>query len=310
VTRPAGLISRGFFVTRGRLYDKFGNDFIIRGVNNPHVWFDIGDQYLAYGALDNIAARGVNTIRIVWETTGTAALLRRVIRRVVELRMIPMVELHDVTGNADNARLLAMAAYFATPAVKQVLLDYEDFLLVNIANEWNGTDYLNGYQAAIAELRRNGINHTLVIDANGFGQNAASILTDGTTLTTRDPQHNLLFSVHMYDAYSAARGGGPPRITQTLEQAAAASLPLIVGEFGWQGGIPPVPIDAAFIMSECQRLRLGYLAWSWKGNDPSLAYLDMTVDWEGVQLNPWGNTIFQGAAGITMSATRATIYTP
>src|SRR5262249_47689932 len=157
------------------LFDKFGNDFVMRGLNNPHIWFDAGDQYLAYNALDNIAADGTNTIRVVWETTGTAPLLRRVIRHVVELHMVPMVELHDVTGGTSNADLLTMAAYYARADIKQVLLDYEEFLLVNIANEWSGTDYRNGYQAAIAQMRTAGINHTLVIDANGFGQNATSI---------------------------------------------------------------------------------------------------------------------------------------
>jgi mannan endo-1,4-beta-mannosidase len=182
--------------------------------------------------------------------------------------------------------------------------------LVNIANEWSGTDYRNAYTAAINQLRSSGINHTLVIDANGFGQNAAAIMTDGPALLAADPQHNLVFSVHMYDAFSAARGGGQARITSTLEQAVTAGLPLVVGEFGWQGGTPPVAIDAAFIMSECARLRIGFFPWSWKGNDPNLAYLDLSVDWEGARLNPWGTQVSQGATGITQTARRATIFPP
>jgi len=308
VTKPAGIASRGFFVNGGRLYDKFGNDFVMRGLNNPHIWFDVGDQYYAYNALDNIAADGANTIRVVWQTTGTAPLLRRILRHVVELRMIPMVELHDVTGNGSNASLLTMAAYYAQADVKQVLLDYEEFLVVNIANEWSGTDFRGGYQAAVAQLRASGINHTLVVDANGFGQNAAAIFTDGAALLDADPQHNLLFSVHMYDAY-AAPAGGRTKITQTLEQAGTLHLPLVIGEFGWQAGSPPVAIDAAFIMSECARLRLGYLAWSWKGNDTSLSYLDMSADWEGQQLTSWGTQVIRGANGISGTAAKASIFT-
>src|SRR5262249_20168796 len=156
--------SRGFFVVSGRLYDKFGNDFVMRGLNSPHVWFDVGDQYLAYNALDNMAAFGANTIRVVWETAGGATLLRRVLRRVVEMKMVPMVELHDTTGATANQRLLDMTAYYARADVKQVLLDYEEFLLVNIANEWSGTDFRGGYQAAVSAMRAAGLNHTLVID--------------------------------------------------------------------------------------------------------------------------------------------------
>ena len=312
VRKPAAMLTRGFFVTGGRLYDKFGNDFMPRGLNNPDIWFDVGDQYLAYNALDNIAAYGANTVRIVWDTTtmgSTPALLRRIIRRVVELRMVPMVELHDVTGGTSNQNLLTMAAYYASAPVKQVLLDFEEFLLVNVANEWSGTDFRGGYQAAIAQLRAAGINHALVIDANGFGQNANAIATDGPALLTADPQHNLIFSVHMYDGYAAA-AGGRNKITTTLQQAVTAQLPLVVGEFGWQAGNPVVAIDAAFIMSECVRLKLGYLGWSWKGNATALSYLDLAVDWEGTQLSSWGNTLIKGAAGGLMtSAPKATIYT-
>jgi mannan endo-1,4-beta-mannosidase len=310
VAKPAAARSRGFFVSGGRIYDKFGNDFVFRGVNNPDIWFDTGDQYLAYSALDNIAALGTNAVRVVWETTGTAALLRRVLRHVVELKMIPIVELHDATGSTDNAQLITLANYYASADVKQVLLDFEEFALLNIANEWSGTDYRNGYTAAITRLRNSGLNHTLVIDANGFGQNATSIFNDGSALLTADPQHNLVFSVHMYDAFSAARGGGQAKITSTLEQAVSAGLPLIVGEFGWQGGSPPVAIDWAFIMSECARLRIGYFPWSWKGNDANLAYLDLSSDWEGARLNTWGMQATQGAAGITQSAHRASIFGP
>jgi mannan endo-1,4-beta-mannosidase len=66
-------------------------------------------------------------------------------------------------------------------------------------------------------------------------------------------------------------------------------------------------IDAPFIMSECIRLKLGFLGWSWKGN--AQAYLDLALDWEGAQLSSWGNTLIKGTGGLMTSATKATIYT-
>ncbi len=311
VRKPAGMLTNGFFVTGGRLYDKFGNDFVPRGLNNPDVWFDIGDQYFAYNALDNIAADGANVVRIVWETAatgGTPALLRRIIRHVVELRMVPLIELHDVTGGTSNQDLLNMVAYYTSAPVKQILLDFEAFLLINVANEWSGNDFRGGYTAAVAAMRAAGINHTLVIDANGFGQNATSIMNDGAALLSADPQHNLMFSVHMYEQY-ANNAGGHAKITSTLQAAVTASLPLVIGEFGWQAGNPLMPIDAAFIMSECVRLKLGFLGWSWKGNGAAQAYLDLAVDWEGAQLSSWGNTLIKGPNGLSTSTTKATIYT-
>jgi mannan endo-1,4-beta-mannosidase len=310
VKKPAGMLTNGFFVTGGRLYDKFGNDFIPRGINNPDVWFDIGDQYLAYNALDNIVADGANVVRIVWETNatgGTPALLQRILRHVVELKLVPLVELHDVTGGTSNQDLLNMVAYYTSAPVKTILLQYEAFLLINIANEWSGNDFRGGYTAAVQAMRTAGINHTLIIDANGFGQNAASIMTDGAALLAADPQHNLMFSVHMYDQY-ANNSGGRTKITSTLQSAVTAQLPLVVGEFGWQTN-NQTPIDAAFIMSECVRLKLGYLGWSWKGNSTAQAYLDLAVDWEGAQLSSWGNTLIKGTNGLSTSTVKATIYT-
>lgn len=307
VTKPATVASTGFFVANGRLYDKFGNPFIIRGVNNLHIYFDASNQYLAYQALDEIAAYGVNTIRIVWMTTGSASNLARIIRRVVELHMIPMVELHDVTGGTTNEGLLQMAQYLVRADVKQVLLAYQDFLLVNIANEWSGTDFRNGYLAAISVLRLAGVNHTLVIDANNFGQNVDSILTDGGALLDGDTQHNLLFSLHMYQDYSTSVTGRA-HITSALQQPTTAGLPLIVGEFGWQAG--GTAVDSAFIMSECVRLGLGYIAWSWKGNNQSLAYLDMAVDWPGQTLTNWGTDVLKGVSGIGPTAKTASLFAP
>lgn len=307
VRKPTGIASTGFFVANGKLYDKFGNPFVIRGVNNPHIWFDAANQYLAYQALDPIAKDGANTIRIVWTTSGSPSNLARVIRRVVELHMIPMIELHDVTGGATNDGLLQMAAFYTRSDVKAVLLAYENFLLVNIANEWSGVDFRNAYQMAVSQLRAAGINHTLVIDSNAFGQNSETIFNDGPALLTADPQHNLLFSLHMYQDYSTS-AAGQLHITTALGQAVSMGLPLIVGEFGWQLG--GVTVDFHLIMSECVRLNLGYISWSWKGNDANLAYLDMAVDWQGQTLTTWGSDVIRGPNGISTTAHAASIFSP
>jgi hypothetical protein len=136
-TPPAltgATVADGFYTSNGRLYDAYGNEFVIRGVNNPHIWFDPGNRYFAYQALETIASYGTNTIRVVWETSGTATLLAQVLYRIVELQMVPMVELHDATGSSSDQELLQMAQYYTQADVSQVLLDFRPYLLVNIAN--------------------------------------------------------------------------------------------------------------------------------------------------------------------------------
>jgi hypothetical protein len=292
----------GFYTSGGRLYDAYGNDFVMRGVNNPHVWFDTGNKYLAYRALDAIASYNTNTIRVVWETTtGSAALLAQVLYRVVELKMVPVLELHDVTGGTSNAELAQMAQYYTQAEIKKVLTDFRAYLLINIANEWSGTDYFNAYRDAITTLRGAGILHTLVIDGNDWGQNAEVIFQNATTLLNADPQKNLLFSVHMYGRYGTTQA-----VDAVLDRAVSSSVPLIVGEFG------PVLSGANVawqrITEKCQTNKLGYLAWSWKGNAAADAPLDMARDWQG-PLTAWGqNVMFDDPNSVQRTARRASIF--
>ena len=304
-TRPTYARSTGFFVADGKLYDRSGGEFVIRGVNNGHAWYDSYGRDYAYDALDAIAGYGFNAVRIVWETDQDPAQLRRIIARVVQLEMIPMVELHDVTGSSSSSRLLDMARYYASSQIKPILVDYEQYLLVNIANEWSGADFAGGYAAAIEHLRAAGINHTLVIDANGWGQNIASILADGRALLDADPEHNLLFDVHMYESYD-----DPAYIVSRLEEVVNAGLPLVVGEFGFQHGNPIESIDVATIMAECERHGIGYMAWSWKGNSAAVEYLDMSRDWGGSELTDWGRDVIFSANGVMQTARKARVFLP
>jgi len=312
-TRPAGVESAGFFVSGGRLYDRRGNDFVMRGVNNPLAWFTNRNTG-ALAWLDEIASTGANAVRLVWETTATnTQLLRDSVERSLQLRMVPMIEMHDVTGGTTADGLVSMARYYTeTEAVKQILLDYEDSLLINIANEWSGANgiYVQAYTEAINVFRSAGIRHTLVIDSNGFGQNANTVLNQGQALLTADPQHNLLFSVHMYEQFRNAQ-----TIRDTLQRAATAQVPFIVGEFGFQHGSDnqnqgnPYAIPYDVLLEESERLGFGYLAWSWTGNGGGVEYLDLTArSGSADELSAWGDGVINGPNGIRATAEPASIF--
>lgn len=293
----------GFKVNGGKLLDAYGNEFVIRGVNNPHIWYDVDNQYLAYRALDTIADYKTNTIRVVWETSGSAALLAQVLYRIVELKMIPMVELHDATTDNDNStsKLQSMANYYVGTDVKKVMQDFRAYLLINIANEWSGSDYQNAYKSAIKTIRDGGLKHTLVIDASGYGQDANSIFSNASALNAADPEKNLLFSVHMYGQYQSAQS-----VDTVLNQAMTNNVALIVGEFGSTFTGQQVAWTA--ITSRCQSNKQGYIAWSWKGNDSANAALDMAKDWTG-PLTSWGQDIMvNNTNSIQRTATKASIF--
>ncbi|NME71203.1 DUF4493 domain-containing protein [Flammeovirga aprica] len=315
-TRPSYNTSIGFFTKDGKLYDANGMEFIARGVNNGHFWFDSGNRNTAIKGLTPIAAYHSNTVRMVWQTNyvpsqwnnvAETTQLRKMINTAIDKGMVPMIELHDVTGDESKENLLKMAEYFVRPDILGVMKEYESILMINIANEWSGktTTYRDAYKEAVTMMREAGLKHTIVIDGSGWGQDMTTIFDYGQEIIDNDPQKNILFSVHMYQSYR-----NETTITSNLEKAVEMKLPLIVGEFGFQhGGTPENPIQIPYkhILAECERLGIGWYAWSWKGNSGGVEYLDLSVDWEGTELTDWGKGIVNDVNGLENTAKKVSV---
>ncbi len=139
-TQPPGpLVTDGYFTTKnGKLYDANGKEFLIRGVNSAHLWFDNYDRDYAYKSLLPISRTNSNTVRIVWGLNlqgMSVGQLEKIIQRVIELNMIPMIELHDATGSSDINSLLNCAKWFKDNM--SLFFKYKRYVLINIANEWS-----------------------------------------------------------------------------------------------------------------------------------------------------------------------------
>eukprot|EP00959_Pyramimonas_sp_CCMP1952_P273092 5708179-Pyramimonas_sp.AAC.2 len=82
---------------------RSAKELVLRGCNNAHLWWDDHNRLLAYAGLEHIASHGFNSVRVVWSVAPrvglTVALLRSVIQRVVELGMVPVLTVHDATGD-------------------------------------------------------------------------------------------------------------------------------------------------------------------------------------------------------------------
>jgi mannan endo-1,4-beta-mannosidase len=300
--------SNHFTIDKSKVIDANGNEFIIKGMNNPHIWF----KRKAYKALDEIAALNVNTIRIVWGINGKPKDLERIIERCIDLKMIPMVELHDATGSPSLEKLMLLVAYYTRADVKQVLLNYEKYLMINIANEWGNHEvstehWLNCYSKAVAALRDAGYKTTIVIDGPGWGQNIQPILEAGNQLLERDSEHNLLFSIHMYGSWNDSE-----RIKTELTKAKELELPLIVGEFGYNFNDGKnnlgCKVDHKTILETCHELGYGFMPWSWTGNNKENAWLDLSDHKNWKTLTWWGKEVFEGSHGITQTAKRASVF--
>ena len=273
----------GFKVAGRFLYDRCGEKVILKGINKMTVWTDISGE-----AFSEIEKTGANSVRIVWVTDGAVEKFDAVITKCHENHMIPMVELHDATG--DWSMLSAMVDWWVKPEVISVIQKHEEYLLVNIANECGETvadaDFKSGYTTAITRMRTAGIHVPLIIDAAKYGQDINILQSVGPDLVSADPDHNILLSAHGWwpDTY----GFNDDFIISELAESVQKNLPLIIGEFGPTGVGCNGTINYKLIMAECQKHEIGWLAWSWGPGNNDCADMDMTTDSKFATLRDWG----------------------
>ena len=272
-----GEIKTHMYTQGSSLYAYCGEKVLLRGVNQMSVWSDpTGSSYPA------IASFGSNAIRIVYVEAGSASGLDLLLSKAEENRMIAMPELHDATGNF--AGLPAAVAWWTQPSVVEVVQKHEKWTLLNIANEAgdggvSNATFRNTYTSAVTTLRAAGITVPLVIDGSTWGQNVEQLLSVGPALLAADPEQNVIFSWHEYTGGSAQQS----RITKSYEQSKKLGIVLINGEFAI-GGVgdkcaPTIPYQ--WLLSEAQRVGIGWLAWSWDTTNTdckvgSSSFFDMT----------------------------------
>ncbi|WP_443057634.1 cellulase family glycosylhydrolase [Streptomyces sp. IBSBF 2806] len=300
-------LASGLHISDGRLVERNGNDFVMRGVNHAHTWYPGRTQQ----SLADIKAMGANAVRVVladghrWSANSPSD-VANVITQCKADRLICVLEVHDTTGYGEDsaAGTLDQAADYWI-GLKDVLAGQEDYIIVNIGNEpWGNTDpagWTAPTIAAVKKLRAAGLQHTIMVDAPNWGQDWQGVMkANARSVYDADSTGNLIFSIHMYSVFDTAA-----KVTDYLNTFVDAKLPLLIGEFGGpadQYGDP----DEDTMMAAGQQLGLGYLAWSWSGNTDPI--LDLTLDFDPTRLSSWGKRIFNGVNGIAQTAKEATVF--
>jgi mannan endo-1,4-beta-mannosidase len=278
VPRPATVTSTGFFATGGEIYDPSGRKFIMRGMNHTH-WF--GDQPTNLLAVDEFPSTGANIVRAVFGPdfgVDTPVEKREVVARYVANNMPVMVEDHRGTCDDDPATISEIVDEWTHPDNVSWLNEYEEHVILNIANEWGPSDagvWSSTYINAIARIRSAGINNMIVVDAGGgCGQDVTSVLTAGQQVIDSDPQRNVAFSIHMYgfwrtseasDIGSWGDDGSPWSISEEMANVKMAGLPILIGEIAHDDA-DQVGYVTREALQTLQDLGIGWLAWSWNQN--------------------------------------------
>ena len=297
----AQRVQQTLYVAGRHLYDPCGERVILRGVNKMAVWDD-ADPTCAT-VFPEIKQTGANVVRIVWLTehsgnpNATLPNLDAVIQHCRNNHMIPMIELHDATG--DWAKLGTLVAFWTRPEVVNVLQKHAAYLLVNIGNEVGDDqvtdqDFQTGYLAAITAIRQAGITVPLVLDAAYWGQGMSYILNNAAALLADDP--NLLFSLHVWWHYHA---NAAAEFVQAIEAVIAANIPFIVGEFsGVCQECDTNNNDSPYaeILTQCHHAAIGWMAWEWgPGNEygnPPCPAMNMTTGGHYATLqNGWAREV-------------------
>lgn len=271
---PSSMYVKGRF-----LYSAQHEKVVLRGVNEMFIWSGekTGDK-----ALVEIAKTGANSVRLVWNTEGTPEDLDLLVSNCLKNRMIPIVELHDATG--DWTKLPKVLDYWVRPELQKIVNKHQKWLLLNIANEVGGGDtkdsmFVSQYQGAITKLRNIGYKVPLIIDASDWGKDELMIQRTWKTLMSHDPLKNVMFSVHTYwvDAKAEAR------LDTFLQKVVSDTIPLLFGEgpqpFGWDC---KTPFPYLYCLEKAQKHDIGWLTWSWgavkNGDCATKGAFDMSSD--------------------------------
>ncbi|MCC8617009.1 glycoside hydrolase family 5 protein [Xanthomonas vesicatoria] len=307
----ASAAHAGLSVSGTQLRETNGSTLVLRGINLPHAWF--ADRTDA--ALAQIAATGANSVRVVlssghrWDRTPEAE-VARIIARCKSLGLIAVLEVHDTTGYGEDgaAGTLAHAASYWT-SVRGALVGQEGYVIINIGNEPFGnqlsaSEWVTGHARAIATLRNAGLTHALMVDAPKWGQDWQFYMRDNAAaLLALDSRRNLVFSVHMYEVF-----GNDATVDSYLRSFRSNGLALVVGEFG--ADHRGAQVDEAAIMRRAREYGVGYMGWSWSGNDSSTQSLDIVQGWDPTRLSSWGRTLIDGADGIRATSRKASTFGP
>ncbi len=293
------------YVNGRNLYSAAGEKVILRGFNEMIIYS--GGDPTGSATFPEIAKTGANTVRICWNSSGSAATLDNVLANCIANKMIPMVQLNDLSLLGDSGNLITslptLLNYWTRADVKTVILKYKKWLLLNIGNEVGGNPipsdaaYTSAYISAVQQLRTAGYTMPLVIDAAGWGQQESFILNNWQTILQADSQKSLLFSLHPYwkDTNISAL---QTRFTNLVNAVVTNNIPFILGEGPQATGYDcNTSFPYSWAMQQCQNNQIGWLVWTWgKVQDGTGGSCGTTFDVTtngvyGSWANPWGQAV-------------------
>jgi mannan endo-1,4-beta-mannosidase len=275
VARPGYNTGHGLFVLNGKLYDSNGVEFRMRGVNLCHY-----DSTVHSGP--GIARSNANTVRVgLWVSSVPTSTYASTVQTYISdkevaiptMFMVPGTK-NVLSGDQSTADLASTVNNWVTNFPHYSPM--QQHMIINVANEWgprNSATWASAYENAIARLRAAGYSVPIMIDAGGWGQDTADLLTYAKQVFDSDPQKNVIFSFHVYE------GLGTPWTAASLNSfalqlkalSASSGMVFVFGEFGPGRNIGPSPtlLTPQQVIGAAEAAGLGWISWAWDDNDLS-----------------------------------------
>jgi mannan endo-1,4-beta-mannosidase len=284
--RPSYNTGTGFFVSGRKLYDANGVEFRIRGLNKLHFDFTPTGYYNTHA----------NTVRynFYWggpssptasggtPSASTNAYNLAAAQSLIKNKIVPMFAPQfnaagtGTSGSTNSADMMSDATAWASwiTASASSYKSIERYALLNIANEWgpqNSAAWSSAYITAISSLRTAGWLGTIVVDAGGWGQDLDDLVNYGPAVLAGDPQHNVLFDLHVYGLWEYQTTQNVPFVLSTgFAKLAATGLAVVVGEFGPSSpplnSPSPTKLTPDQIIQAAEANGFGWMPWAW--DDP------------------------------------------
>lgn len=308
VDRPAASKGVGLYVKGSVLFDGNGKEFRIRGANATHEDVpELATKDLPYNATRFIAYFNSDPNRVVKDMSDPAIGWSSAYKRV----QIPG-DWGATCSNDLNKFNAAVALWVKNAKLYQAV---EENMILNIANEaLDANQWLAAYTSAVQQIRAAGWNGAFMIDASGCGQDPTELINgDAAKVLAADPQHNIIFSLHVYGAFADTLGGVPKSYSQqneigpTMDAMKATGLAFVIGEFGPRcadscGGFSPPAPDPMRVVALAEAHGFGWMPWAWSNNsmaDSKSNGNDMDFLWTNnvyttdADLTPWGLLVKQ-----------------
>lgn len=319
--KPQGIHTSG-----NLLLGVCGDTIILRGINYaPYDWGSDNTQLL----VNEVAQTGANTVRMTWYSYSnlpayTNALLDTAIGTCIRYKMIPVIELHNITCDFNVADVDTLANWYTSPGLLSIISKYQSSLIIDIANEagavnWAGNpataqqQYIVTYDSVVHKLRNAGIAVPLMIDAPDCGTSIDILSNVAANIIASDPLHNIIFSSHAY--WYAYANNDSATMQQLITTAIAGNFPFVMGEVAnyqdssdnsgnsyychWALNYPA-------LLNICKQNNIGWLVWSWNNDQCSLRQLSGNGTYSN--LSPYGMDIVNNSNYGLHSSSHLTSY--